>query len=248
MREDRRVARSLSTVASGVLALVLLAGCAQQQVREPQPTETADVASQGLPEGFSYVDAVAPSIVIDARYGTADNFTGGIVEGYAASDVAILRDDAAHALADVQSELENAGLGLLVWDAFRPTRAVADFVAWSESPDESTKAEYYPDHEKRELFELGYIALQSRHSLGGTVDLTVIDAETMIPLDMGGPFDFFGELSHYDAAGLTDEQRANRALLRTAMTAQGFEPYPLEWWHFTFPLPDGTEPADFPVS
>lgn len=200
-----------------------------------------------LPRDFTYVSEVAPEILVDARYATSENFTGKVVDGYSDPDVAILKDEAAQALAAVQDELAASGLGLLVWDAYRPTRAVDYFVSWSESADESTKAEYYPDHAKPDLFELGYIAKQSRHSLGGTVDLTVIDAASRRAIDMGGPFDFFGDRSHYEATGLTERQRANRALLKDVMIAHGFEPYSLEWWHFSFPLDDGAEPANFPV-
>lgn len=252
MRQFRSVHRRTRILAIGAIALLAVTGCAQSDTTTAPSTGSPEavVESMGerLPAGFSYVDAVAPGILIEARYGTNRNFTGSVVDGYAGPDVAILRDEAAQALAKVQALLAERGQGLLVWDAFRPTRAVADFVAWSKTPDDATRAEYYPDLDKRDLFELGYIALESRHSLGGTVDLTIVDAQTGEQLDMGGPFDYFGELSHFDAAGLSAEQRANRALLREAMEAQGFEPYPLEWWHFSYPLPEGTPPADFPVS
>ena len=118
---------------------------------------------------------------------------------------------------------------------------------WSKSNDQQTKVEYYPDFEKPQLFELGYIAEKSGHSLGGTVDLTLVDLATGEPLDMGGPFDFFGELSHYETAGLTEQQIDNRALLHDAMQARGFTHYPLEWWHFSYPLPEGAIPENFVV-
>lgn len=250
MIAPRHTPRTLVSLVSGMLAVALLVGCAGATLEAPAPTAESpapSVEAAALPEGFSYISEVAPDVVIDARYATSNNFTGAVVEGYSDPDVAILRTEAAEALAAVQGELVGQGLGLLVWDAFRPTRAVDDFVAWSATPDDTTKGDYYPDHEKPELFELGYIALESRHTLGGTVDLTIIEADTGEPLDMGGPFDFFGELSHFDAAGITAEQQANRALLRTVMQAHGFEPYPLEWWHFTYPLPADTKPADFAV-
>ena len=74
--------------------------------------------------------------------------------------------------------------GLRVYDAFRPTRAVSFFMEWSKSNDQQTKPEYYPDFEKPELFELGYIAEKSGHSLGGTVDLTLVDLATGEPLSL----------------------------------------------------------------
>lgn len=214
------------------------------------PTAAAAEASDAdaaLPEGFSYVSDLAPGIEVELRYATTDNFTGSVVDGYESTDAAILRTEAAEALARVQEGLEADGLGLRVYDAFRPTRAVQFFMDWAQTDDDSTKAEYYPDFEKPQLFELGYIAEQSGHSLGGTVDLTLVDLESGEVLDMGGPFDFFGERSHYETAGLAPEQVENRRVLHEAMLAEGFEQYPLEWWHYSYPLPADTERLDFVV-
>lgn len=258
MRTRRLIHRAQGACAAALAAVLMLAGCSPVytetashslgQTHAPAPSAAEHVADHSeLPEGFSSLDEAVPGVMIDARYATRNNFTGAVVEGYSDPSVAILRTEAAEALAEVQQDLVERGLGLLVWDAFRPTRAVDDFVAWSATPDDHTRAEYYPDHEKAELFELGYIARESRHTLGGTVDLTIIDADSGEQLDMGGPFDFFGERSHFDAPGITPEQQANRVLLRSVMETHGFEPYPLEWWHFTYPLPEETQPADFPV-
>ena len=209
--------------------------------------DVADEDRAPLPAGFSYVRDFAPGIEVELRYATTDNFTGQIVDGYESTDAAILRTDAAEALAAVQQDLEAQGYGLRVYDAFRPTRAVSFFMEWSKTNDQQTKSEYYPDFDKPELFELGYIAEKSGHSLGGTVDLTVVDLATGEPLDMGGPFDYFGVLSHYETAGLSEAQTANRALLHGAMLARGFAQYPLEWWHFSYPVPDGTIAENFVV-
>ena len=103
------------------------------------------------------------------------------------------------------------------------------------------KAVFYPDVDKAELFDKGFIARRSGHSRGSTVDLTLLDEKTGKLLDMGGPFDYFGELSHPDYACVTAEQHANRMLLRQAMLARGFKPLSTEWWHFTLkdePYPD----------
>ena len=216
----------------------------EQQGREAiaQPSE-----SNHLPAGFSYVRDFAPGIEVQLRYATTDNFTGQIVDGYESTDAAILRTEAAQALALVQEDLESAGYGLLIYDAFRPTRAVSFFVDWSNSADVSTMAEYYPGLEKPGLFQLGYIAEKSGHSLGGTVDVTLVDQRSGEPLDMGGAFDFFGEISHYDAAGLSEAQMENRRLLHDAMAAHGFAQYPLEWWHYSFTLGDNPIPENFVV-
>ncbi len=209
-------------------------------------TERVDAAScPALPEGFVYLNTVDATIAIDLRYASTDNFTGDIVEGYERANTPVLRDDAAQALAEVQTALVADGLGLLVYDGFRPTRSVGAFMAWSQSDDDRTRDEYYPTFEKPELFELGYIAEQSGHSLGGTVDLTLIDLDTGEPLDMGGDFDLFDERSHYAYEGVTDAQLANRTLLREAMLVAGFAPYAQEWWHFSYPVPEGAERLDF---
>lgn len=246
-----------SLVLAGSAVAVSLAGAP-----EPAPTsaesapgaapEVAAPASTAhelvtLPDGFSYVRDLAPSIQVELRYATTDNFTGQIVDGYESTDAAILRTDAAEALAAVQHDLAPQGYGLRIYDAFRPTRAVSFFMEWSKSVDERTKPEYYPDFEKPELFELGYIAEKSGHSLGGTVDLTLVNLVTGEELDMGGPFDYFGELSHYETTGLTETQLEHRALLHDSMLARGFTQYPLEWWHFSYPLPEGAMPMNFVV-
>lgn len=252
-----RAARVSCTVVA-LLAGLVMAGAAvcasvpavETGLATDSATATAEKSDQDqaqLPEGFSYVRDFSPSIEVELRYATTDNFTGQIVDGYVSTDAGILRTEAAEALGLVQRELEAEGLGLRVYDAFRPTRAVSFFMGWATTSNDSTKAQYYPDFEKPDLFAHGYIAEKSGHSLGGTVDLTLIDLASGEPLDMGGPFDFFGELSHYETAGLTAEQTANRARLHEAMLAQGFAQYPLEWWHYSYPLPAGTLAENFVV-
>ena len=106
-----------------------------------------------------------------------------------------------------------------------------------------------PELQKQELFAKGYIAKQSSHSRGSTVDLTLLDMSTGKELDMGSPFDLFSEVSHPDYKGITEEQYANRMTLQHAMMRNGFRPFPCEWWHFTLgnePYPDTY--FDFPVS
>lgn len=208
--------------------------------------ETIDPATcPVLPDELVFLNTVDASIENELRYAGENNFTGAIVAGYEGANTAILRDDAAHALSEVQSALEAQGLGLLVYDGFRPTRSVAAFVEWSHTEDDSTRESYYPSLEKPQLFELGYIAAESGHSLGGTVDLTLIDLETSEPLDMGGAFDLFDERSHYAFTGVTPEQFENRTTLRRAMIDEGFKPYPQEWWHFSYPVPQNAERLDF---
>lgn len=211
-----------------------------QLVHGPDPADCPR-----LPEGFVFLNTVDPSIEVDLRYASTENFTGEVVDGYQHANAVVLREDAALSLAEVQTTLSGAGLGLLVYDGFRPTRSVEFFMEWAQSGDDDTQAAYYPEYEKPELFELGYIAQQSGHSLGGTVDLTLIDRDSGEPLDMGSPFDLFDERSHYAAPGLSEPAFENRTVLREAMMQAGFEPYPQEWWHFSYPVPTGAERLDF---
>lgn len=194
-----------------------------------------------LPNGFDYADRHIPGLMTDLRYFSAGNFVGQPVEGYHANR-AILTSQAIGALADVQNELKPVGLGIKLYDAYRPQQSVDHFVRWSlDNTATETKKAYYPNVEKSELFKLGYIDKRSGHSRGSTVDLTVVDLETGVELDMGSPFDLFDPLSWPNAESLTPAQRAHRLLLAAIMQKHGFKPYPYEWWHFTLanePFPD----------
>mgnify|MGYP001247397391 CR=1 FL=1 len=194
-----------------------------------------------LPDGFVYADDHIPGVLLDIRYFGEDNFVGARIDGYK-GPYAILTKEAADALAKVQEEVRSLGYTLLIYDAYRPQKAVEHFKKWSRDPDDTkTKADYYPDLEKSRLFKLGYIASRSGHSRGSTVDLTLADAATGEPLDMGGPFDFFGEVSHHGTSLITEEQAENRRILKEAMERNGFRAYAKEWWHYTLadePYPD----------
>lgn len=195
-----------------------------------------------LPAGFIYVDQISPTILTQLRYFTSNNFVGRPVQGYFANR-AILTEPAGIALSNVQKELNAFGLGLLIFDAYRPQQAVTNFVVWAQDvTDAKNKSQYYPNVDKRNLFKEGYIAEKSGHSRGSTVDLTIVQlADNPKPLDMGSSFDYFGPQSWPDYAGITAQQKANRLLLRTVMMKYGFMPYEKEWWHFTLkdePFPD----------
>jgi D-alanyl-D-alanine dipeptidase len=224
-------------------------------------------ASAGsMPKDFVYLRDIAPSIQQDMRYAGRYNFTGKKVPGYDAPECVLVRQ-AADALKKVQADLEPKGLSLRVYDCYRPTQAVAAFVAWSKRPGTpQAKAAWYPNLKKTALFP-DYIATRSGHSRGATLDVTVapIDApdphpqgvsctapqKTYAPdgsLAMGTTFDCFDVKANTEASGLTPEEVKNRALLRDAMAARGFKTYPFEWWHFTFepePYPDTY--FDFPI-
>ena len=201
-----------------------------------------------LPEGFVLVSEAIPDALLDIRYYTTYNFVGARIDGYEAP-VAVLTLEAADALKLVSDDMKAQGFRLVIYDAYRPQRAVDHFARWAEDiADTRMKAVFYPDMDKADLFEKGFIARRSGHSRGSTVDLTLLDEATGKLLDMGGPFDFFGELSHPDYAGVTAQQHENRMLLQSAMMKRGFKPLSTEWWHFT--LVDEPYPEtffDFPV-
>ncbi len=206
---------------------------------------------EGLPAGFVHLEEVAPGVHVDLRYATADNFVGAPIAGYE-SGRAVLTREAAQALGAVAQELQREGLALEVFDAYRPQRAVLHFVRWARDlEDLSTKPDYYPDVPKAELFSRGYIALQSGHSRGSTVDVTLVRRDAggvWRELDMGTRFDFFGEESASRSDRVTPEQQANRRRLREVMERHGWIAYEAEWWHFT--LRDEPYPEtyfDFPV-
>ncbi len=174
-----------------------------------------------------------PGLVVDMRYAGTHNFVGARVDGYAAP-VCLLTKPAAQALALVQRDLAASGFGLKVFDCYRPARAVRHFIRWArDARDTRTKAEFYPAVDKRQLFALGYIAPQSRHSRGSTVDLGLVKLADKSEPDMGTPFDTFSPRSWLHDTQVSAEARRNRALLAAAMRRRGFIAYDREWWHFT---------------
>lgn len=199
--------------------------------------------------GFVLLAEFIPSIVQEIRYYSTYNFVGDRIDGYE-EPVALLTIEAARALKGVSNEMNAHGYRLKIFDAYRPAMAVKHFVLWGiEDLDLRMKPYFYPKLMKQELFAKGYIASQSSHSRGSTVDLTLLDMKTGKELDMGSPFDLFDEVSHPDYKGVTEEQYANRMLLQKAMIRNGFEPIDCEWWHFTLknePYPDTY--FEFPVS
>lgn len=198
------------------------------------------------PDDFVYLHDIAPAIVQDIRYATAFNFTGAAVPGYEAAEC-ILTAKAAEALRIVDDELAGQGLGLIVWDCYRPARAVAAFMAWTRTGPDTMKPVFYPYEPREMLLARGYIAERSGHSGGSVVDLGIAPRgyvpriheappactarqDDGLP-DMGTAYDCFDPKSALDAP-VTPEQAANRQILRHAMERHGFAPYQAEWWHF----------------
>jgi D-alanyl-D-alanine dipeptidase len=212
--------------------------------------------SQKIPEGFVEIREVIPDVILDLRYQTNHNFLGVPIHGYEAIKCYITKV-AADSLAKIQAELRKFSLSLKIYDAYRPQRAVNQFLRWAKDlSDTLTKKEFYPTVDKSRLFIDGYIAEKSGHSRGSTVDLTIVP----IPLpyqpdfnpdnqcecfksvvkrfkdnsiDMGTGFDCFNSLSHTENNLLTAQQRANRLLLKSLMEKYGFKNLAEEWWHFT---------------
>ena len=198
---------------------------------------------------FVLLSDYVPGIVQEIRYFSTYNFVGDRIDGYE-EPVALLTREAARALKDVANQANTMGFRLKVFDAYRPDRAVRHFTFWGiEDLDLRMKPFFYPKLEKQELFRKGYIAKQSSHSRGSTVDLTLLDMATGKEVDMGSPFDLFDPKSHPDSKDVTEEQYDNRMLLQRLMLRAGFEPLDCEWWHFTLagePFPETY--FDFPVS
>lgn len=208
-------------------------------------------AKNKLPGGFVYIRDVIPNIQVELRYYTTNNFIGRRIAGYE-SPKCIITCQAAEALQKVETDLNKFGLGLKLFDAYRPKRAVTHFVRWAKDiKDTKMKSTFYPDVAKKDLFKLDYIADRSSHSRGSTVDLTIISThgpDKGNALDMGSEFDFFGTISWPTDKTIATQQRANRMMLQIVMVKHGFVPYPKEWWHFTLknePFPNTY--FDFPV-
>ncbi len=203
--------------------------------------------AQERPAAFVDAAATVPGLIVDMRYAGSHNFVGRPIDGYE-TPRCLLTQAAAAALADVARDLAPRGLHLKVFDCYRPTRAVANFVHWAHDlNDVAGKAEFYPDVDKRTLFRDGYIAARSGHSRGSTLDLTLARADGR-ELDMGTPFDFFSPKSWTADPSISAEAKGNRAMLAAAMRRRGFRPYAKEWWHFSLshePFPDTY--FDFPV-
>ena len=187
------------------------------------------------------VGETVEGVVTDIRYAGKNNFLGRPIAGYSAAKCWLSRE-ATSALSKAQHLAENQGLAILIYDCYRPQRAVDDFVRWvSGNEDEPTKAIYYPNVPRRELIDRGYIASRSGHSRGSTVDLTLITIPSGQPLDMGTPWDFFDARSHTASSEIDEGARKNRLILKRIMESAGFKGYCAEWWHFTLesePFPD----------
>jgi len=201
-------------VKPAALAIVALVAACARPGAVPPPAPAAD-------SPLVDVTTVAPGVRVDLRYATPDNFAGKSVYPVARC---LLRAPVAAALARVQQRLAADGLGLMVWDCYRPFSVQQQF--WALVPDERYVA--------RPVVRDGVPIEGSRHNRGAAVDLTLVDAEGRA-LPMPSAFDDFSARAHRGAATGTPVQRRNAELLERAMTAEGFAPLPTEWWHYDGP-------------
>ena len=152
-------------------------------------------------DDFVFVDELVSGIRWDAKYATWDNFTGKPVDGYLANRIVGTRALCA-ALERAREEAASLGFGLLLWDGYRPQRAVDCFLRWAQQPEDGrTKLRHYPNIDKAEMFEKGYVAAKSGHTRGSTVDLTLYHLATGELARMGGDYDLMDAISHHGAAG-----------------------------------------------
>jgi len=225
--------------------------------------------AESLPSGFVRLRELAPAIAQDMRYATPFNFTGAAVPGYGRRECVLTRM-AADAVIRVERQLARQGYGLKLFDCYRPARAVAAFNDWVKRPGATDLGRiFHPGIARGDLVDRGYIAGNSSHSRGSTVDVGLVRAgAAALPtpgdagpcdgplatrpheteLDLGTSFDCFSGKSALGHPSVTNEARQNRAILAAVMSAEGFRGYGKEWWHFTLakePFPK--TPFDFAI-
>jgi len=177
------------------------------------------------------INDIDSSIRVDIHYATTNNFTGKILTGYEANRCFLL-PQTAEKLHNAQNELKEKGLSIIVYDCYRPVSATEEMVNWAkESGNEKL---------------LGvYISSRSKHNTGNTIDLAVIDVLTGKQLDLG-KYDEFSEKA-WTRNSTSEEQKANRQMLKNILEKHGLTNYWREWWHFQDNEVDATERFNFPI-
>jgi zinc D-Ala-D-Ala dipeptidase len=200
-------------------------------------------------DDFFFADERVSGLRWDAKYATWDNLTGKPVDGYLANRIVASLALCA-ALQSARDRAASLGFGLLLWDGYRPQRAVECLLRWSQQPDDDrTKLKYYPNIGRREVVVQGYVAAKSGHSRGSAIDLTLYHLDTGWLAPMGGDHDLMDSVSHHGAAGITEVEAGNRQLLCSVMEASGCKPFDREWWHYSLieePYPNTY--FDFPIA
>jgi len=228
------------------------------------------IPQEARDKGFVYLHEIDPTILTSLRYHSNENFMGTPVDGYKKS-VVIVTKQAADALKKAHDEFKKDGYRLVVYDAYRPQRAVDHFIRWSNDvKDQIKKSDYYPRVNKADVFELGYVAKRSGHSRGSTIDLTLIKEgqelyaievtkRTLLDgyiitflddgtVDMGSSFDLFDVASHFENNLIAEEFKKMRMYLKNIMEKHGFKSITDEWWHFTLknePFPANKDDSYF---
>jgi zinc D-Ala-D-Ala dipeptidase len=195
-----------------VLALLLALATNPGQSPDRPPVEAGPFKKPDLVE----IVRVDPTVRLDVRYATADNFLGRPVYRQAR---AFLQREAALALARAGERLRRQGYGIVVFDGYRPWSVTKTF--WDATPPE--KRNFVADPSKG-----------SRHNRGCAVDLTLYSLSTGEQVAMPSPYDDFTEAAYPTYTGGTAEARRHREILRAAMEAEGFTVYEYEWWHFDY--------------
>jgi len=202
-----------------------------------------------LNSDFVFLDEILRGVRWDSKYATWDNFTGKPVDGYEVNRI-VVSYALADALRKAKERASALGYGLLIWDGYRPQRAVNCFLHWAAQPEDGrTKENYYPNIDRSEMISKGYVASKSGHSRGCSVDLTLYRLGTNGLVPMGSSFDFMDERSHHTSEVIPSDEAENRQLLRSIMEYSGFEPFVYEWWHYALknePYPNSY--FDFPIS
>ncbi len=205
------------TVYVGII-LFALAGCRTPALRHPnlisEMTEYLEQVAENNFMGLVDLEVFIPGIITDIRYATTNNFTGEQI--YTEAGV-FVRRPVAEALKKVQDSLSAHGLGLKIYDAYRPYSASVKF--WEVYPDTNFVAD--PKY-------------GSRHNRGCAVDVTLVNLSTREEIPMPTDYDDFSEKAHPEFMEFSEEVIYNRSLLFGIMGSYGFSHYPSEWWHFDF--------------
>jgi len=235
----RRTVRLVMSIALAVCISICTGSYMAADAKQISPYDSSD---------FVVLADKIPDILQEIRYYSAFNFVGQRIDGYNAP-VALMTKEAARALKNAAADFRNAGYIIKVYDTYRPQKAVDHFMRWArDSRDTKMKAYFYPSLRKDQIIPGGYVAKVSGHSRGSTIDMTLVNMETGKEIDVGGHFDYFGQLSHHDFKGITTQQQKNRAFIKNIMAKNGFNSLPEEWWHYTLknqPFPNTI--FNFPV-
>ncbi len=184
-----------------------------------------------MPSSFFHLSEI-PNLQIHALYATEKNFMQKKLPGYATTKELWIHVNAKPSLIMIAQKLQKEGLGLWVWDAYRPKRATDAMVQWARYTGQYS------------LVADGYIAIRSRHNGGGAIDCSLYELNTLQLLDMGTEWDTFDIQSHIQNA--TGQAATNRKKLHDCMNGVGWKSYEKEWWHFELPQAGQFESQDIP--